>query len=241
MSAANELLDSLSDEELATYTAHPETEDHITIGADRKITIPDNLKRIGVQYDHNVETVTFDCPRYWDNIDMSVMKIYIHYLRPDGSVGCYIAEDVVVDDADDTTMHFNWTISRNVTEKKGNISFLVCIKKTDTDGNEINHWNSELNKDMYVSEGLECGEVIAETYPDVITQILTKLDSGVVGDTIVGNLDDLITEDKSSIVAAINEVANRGIADKAEIKQYVDDLIGTVNDSLENRLNGGGE
>ena len=64
MSQAEELLDSISVDDIALYTADPETEEHIVVGSDRFITVPNSLKRIGVQYDHNIETVTFDCPRY---------------------------------------------------------------------------------------------------------------------------------------------------------------------------------
>ena len=56
------------------------SEEHIIIGRDRYITVPEGLKRIAVQYDHNVETVTFDCPRYWDEHDLSTMNIYINYI-----------------------------------------------------------------------------------------------------------------------------------------------------------------
>ena len=60
MSQAEELLNSLS----AGDTTETAIEGHIVIGNDRFITVPEEPKRIGVQYDHNIETVTFDCPRY---------------------------------------------------------------------------------------------------------------------------------------------------------------------------------
>ena len=60
MSGAEELLNR----EATTYLARLEAEPHIVIGEDRFITVPSELKRIAVQYDHNIETVTFDCPRY---------------------------------------------------------------------------------------------------------------------------------------------------------------------------------
>lgn len=169
MSNAEDLLNSLSDSGIALYTVDPDTEPHIVIDSDRYITVPDELKRIAVQYDHDVETVTFDCPRYWDGLDMSEMKIYINYLRSDKEVGAFIATNVVVDASDPSVMHFDWTISRNVTEVFGQIVFLVCIKKADGEGNEKNHWNSELCKSCTVSEGLELDEeVINEIYPDII-------------------------------------------------------------------------
>ena len=178
MSYADELLNSLPEDGVMALTAESSTEPHIIIGSNRKVSVPDELKRIAVQYDHNVETVTFDCPRYWDEHDMSQMKIYINYKCPGGNLGCYIVDSVAIDEADDTIMHFDWTISRNATLKDGNLSFLVCIRKIDVEtGEEVNHWNSELNMEMYISKGLECNEITEELYPDIITQLLLRMDS----------------------------------------------------------------
>lgn len=171
MSQADELLDSLTEEEISLYTSTPETEPHIVIGDDRYISVPAELQRIAVQYDHDVETVTFDCPRYWDGLDMSELSIYINYMRADKEVGCYKAKDITVDDADESIMHFTWTISSNVSQVKGNLKFLVCIKKADEDGYEQNHWNSEINEEMYISPGLEVNaETIVSPYPDLIAE-----------------------------------------------------------------------
>lgn len=171
MSQADELLNDLvSDSGISVQLADPTTEPHIVIGDDRFISVPKELQRIAVQYDHDVETVTFDCPRYWDGLDMSELRIYINYMRKDREVACYKATDITVDDVDANIMHFNWTISRNVSEVKGELKFLVCIKKGDEDGNEVNHWNSELNTEMYISEGLEVEPSIFDPYPDIIGQ-----------------------------------------------------------------------
>ena len=170
MSQADELLNSLSEGDISLQLVNPETEPHIVIGDDRFISVPKELQRIAVQYDHDVETVTFDCPRYWDGLDMSKMSIYINYMRKDRYVACYKATDVTVDAADSNIMHFDWTISRNVSEVKGELRFLVCIKKGDAEGYEVNHWNSELNNEMYISEGLEVEPSIFDPYPDIIGQ-----------------------------------------------------------------------
>lgn len=182
-SAAEDLLNTLdvNDISLLSVTTATKTtaseEGHIVIGEDRYITVPEELKRIAVQYDHNVETVTFDCPRYWDELDMSQMRVYINYMRADGYKDTYLADRVTVDETDSNIMHFDWTISRNVTLVKGSLDFLVCIKKTDADGIEINHWNSDLCSDMRVSEGMECEEVIQNTYSDIINQLLERQDA----------------------------------------------------------------
>lgn len=171
MSKAEDLLNSLSSGGVAVYTINPDTEQHIVINDDRTIAVPDELKKIAVQYDHNVETVTFDCPRYWDGLDMSGMAVYINYLRSDGKSSFYQVSDVTTDTEDSNIMHFDWVISKNVTLVAGQISFAICIKNTDEDGNEQNHWNSEICTSCYVSKGLECtDEVFEEIYPDVIKQ-----------------------------------------------------------------------
>lgn len=171
MSKAVELLNSTFGSNDVVLFANTPDEAHIVIGDDRHMTVPDELKRLAVQYDHNIETVTFDCPRYWDDHDMSKMGIYINYLRVDEETGVCEAENVNVDASDSSIMHFDWTISRNATEVAGKLVFLVCVKSVDADGNEKNHWNSELCKDCYVSDGLEPdGEAIKELYADIIEQ-----------------------------------------------------------------------
>ena len=173
MSKAEDLLNSLTEEEEGAVVTVSSNEPHIVVGLDRFITVPDQIKKIGVQYDHDIETITFDCPRFWDGNDLSTMKIYINYMREDGHVGMYLCDIVSIED---DIMHFDWTISGEVTQIKGSVSFLVCIKRVDSDGNEERHWNSELCQDLYVSEGMECQESILYRYPDIITQLLTRMD-----------------------------------------------------------------
>ena len=163
MSQAEDLLESLPTGNSG------DLEPHIIIDKKRKVSVPDELKRIAVQHDHNIETVTFDCPRYWDGNDMSQSRICINYKRPDGILGSYVASNIIVDETDDTTMHFDWTISQDVTVKDGSLMFLVCIKKFDTNtGEEINNWHSELNTEMCISKGLECDEIIDGSYSELV-------------------------------------------------------------------------
>ena len=173
MSQAEALLNSLDEPML--YTATPSGEPHIVINRDRTITVPDELKHIAVQFDHNIETVTFDCPRYWDNNDLSKMHLYINYRCPDGYKDRYSVKNLRVDTSDTTIIHFDWTVSGNVTRVKGNISFLVCGMKVDSEGLEELHWNSRLNQDLIIDEGMECDEDIMMHDTDTITHLLTRM------------------------------------------------------------------
>ena len=149
---------------------------HITINSDRSVTVPVELRKIGVQYDHNVNTIEFVGPRYSGNVDLSTMTIYINYILSDKTPGKYKAENVIIDDQDDSLIRFNWTITRNVTKVSGILSCLICAKKTDEEGNEINHWNTDIFRLLSVSEGMENDLVIQEQYPDVITSIMQNIE-----------------------------------------------------------------
>lgn len=178
MSQADELLDSLTEPEVATYSVNPDMEPHIVINEDRTIAVPDELKHIAVQGEHNIETVTFDCPRYWDGHDLSQMSVRINFQRPDGHREPYIAENLRVDDTDTSLIHFDWTISGNVTAVKGNISFMVCAKIADAEGVTEREWHSRLNQDLVIDEGLDCsGDEIVEQNPDILESILARLDT----------------------------------------------------------------
>ena len=176
MSTAEELLDNLTEEQISMYTADARSERHIIIDSNRKISVPSELKRIAVQYDNNIETVTFDCPRYWDDNDMSQMNIYVNYIRADKGKGSFHAINVSVDEIDPSMMHFDWVIDSNVTEAEGFLSFLVCIKKSVSGGDEEIHWNTEINSEMYISGGLECASLVTSQYPDVINSLFVRMD-----------------------------------------------------------------
>lgn len=176
MGKAEELLDSLdvTDPDLLIPV---DGDEHIVIDANRNIKVPDKLKRIAVQYDHNMDSVTFDCPRYSDGIDMSKMKVFINYIRIDGELGSHYADDVTVDEVDSNIIHFSWKIDRHVSEVAGRLQILVCAKYTDNNGNVSNLWNTELNSDLYVSEGMETTVNVVTQYPDLVTQILLRLET----------------------------------------------------------------
>lgn len=178
MGQAEALLDMLSvEEDEIVEHDYVHVEHHIKIGMDRFITVPDELKRIAVQHDHNMRTVTFDCPRYYDGRDMSGMKVYVNIEGPRGAKGSYPTDNLRVNSHDGNVMHFDWTITREMTPVDGNLEFLVCIRQVDEEGNESNHWNTELNDEMYISKGLEADEVILNTYPDIITKLQEQVEA----------------------------------------------------------------
>lgn len=145
MSTANELF----------TTASGVDEAHIVINSDRSVSVPDELKNIAVQYDHNIETVTFDCPRYWDGNDLSAMTIKINYVKTDGSNGTYICGKPTVDSDNENLIHFDWLISNDVTASSGSVKFIVCVQKLEA-GEPVQVWHSQINNQASVLPGLAC-------------------------------------------------------------------------------------
>lgn len=135
----------------------------------RTITVPETEKIFGVSHDGNTERKHFRCPKIvGDNIDLSTMHLYINYQNANGEKSAYLVEDV---QTDGNYITFSWLISPNVTAYKGQIKYIVCAKNGATA-----EWNTTLAEGT-VLEGLEATEEIVEKNPDIIEQILTRLDN----------------------------------------------------------------
>lgn len=149
------------------------SKERVVIGSDRYMVVPDSLKKLGVQYDHNVNSISFDCPRYSeDGIDMSEMNPFVTYMKTDGSVGMCACENI---NHTDDRLYFDWPIKRDATAVNGSLACVVCIKKADDKGVEENHWNSEMCSEFFVNEGLDCTADTYEKNKDIITQLLTRM------------------------------------------------------------------
>lgn len=137
----------------------------------RVITVPASEKLFGVANDGNSERKHFRCPKIvGDNIDLSTMHLYINYQNANGQKYPYLVEDIRTD-GDYIT--FSWLIGPDVVAYKGQIKFIVCAKKGD---GTIPEWNTTIAEGT-VLEGLEATDEVVERNPDIIEQILTRLDN----------------------------------------------------------------
>ena len=162
------------------YAAGP-VNDVITIdGESRVISVPASEILFGVETDKDVERKHFRCPRVvGDGIDLSKHQIYISYITSDstgksfsGDSNLYLCEDVAID-GDDIT--FSWQLSGNVFASAGFIAFKVLAAKTDGE-NVQTRWNTVPAVGtvlMTVPDGMD----ISETYPDIVTQLLERMES----------------------------------------------------------------
>lgn len=142
------------------FTVNPES---------RTITVPDTEKIFGVFSDGNTERKHFRCPKVvGDGIDLTTLHLYINYQNANGKKYPYLVEDV---QADGDYITFSWLISPDVVSYKGTVKFVLCAKK----GTEL-EWNTTIAEGT-VLEGLEATDEVVERNPDIIEQILTRLDN----------------------------------------------------------------
>lgn len=133
----------------------------------RTITSP-NGKIILVQYDHDSERITFECPRVVEGHDMlEVDFVEVLYATAGAAHGVYICDDLSASDAD--TVTFSWLVSRNATKDVGTLSIIVRFICLGTGGNVDYAWHTALFKKITVSQGMDADAVIEE-YPDALNQ-----------------------------------------------------------------------
>lgn len=196
MATADELLSTL------------DTDKTLIIDKDlRIITIPSNVKNLGVESDDDVLRLKFSMPRMYGDVDLSDFSIYINYMNAKNTGDVYVVDDKTI--ADDT-ITFSWLVGRVALAYKGSVRFIVCMKKHDNDSNVIREYNTTIAS-LPVLEGLETGETVIQQNPDIIEMLLTS------SEPLVGTTQ---TVTPSQVLAAIK--AGRDIA-----LQYTDSYYGT--------------
>lgn len=187
MPSVEELLNQDS-EEVEAYT--DTGTEYCTVDDDtRVVTIPEKYKKLGTESDEKAKRVWFCFPKLVGNngIDLSAISVRVNFRNANGDGDIYMVEDLTVDG---DYVIFSWELSRKVTAYKGHISFVVCAVKSSTTGVVKNEWNTTLNKDCEVLEGLEVTEQIAQENPDIIEYILANLGGSVSAEQIATAVEE---------------------------------------------------
>lgn len=161
------------EEALAQADVYAEETEVCTIDNDlRTITIPSGLQTVGVESDEDVRRLNFQMPKHYHEIDLSEFNIRINFLNANNSGDVYAVTDKAVS-GDNIT--FSWLVGRNALAYRGNIRFIACLKKTDAEGVVQQEFNTTVAQ-LTVLEGLETTEAVVAENPDIIEQILARLD-----------------------------------------------------------------
>lgn len=146
----------------------------ITIDNDlRTIIIPASITLLGVESDENVQTLHFQMPKTYKGLDLSEFDVRINYMNANNVGDVYAVDD---NEVSGENIVFTWTVGRVACMYKENTKFIVCLKKKDVSGNVLKEFNTSLAS-LPVLEGLETTEAVVAENPDIIEQILTRLDN----------------------------------------------------------------
>lgn len=193
----------------------------------RVITVPETEKVFGVENDGNSERKYFKCSRIvGDGIDLSEMRLYVNYINANNEAYPHLIEDV---EAEDDAVTFSWLIPPAAVAYKGTIDFIVCAKKSDDNGVETTEWNTTIAQGT-VLKGLEATSEITERNPDIIEQILKRLDSVNGGS---GKLADLKDDAEHRTVTDAEKAAWNSKIDKTALDQAATDFLQQAKESGE--------
>lgn len=147
--------------------------DYLTIDPEsRKITIPSRIENLGVESDADVKRLYFKIQKQYGEMDFTKADIRINFANANGEGDYYPVADKQVEGG---TVTFSWLVGRNATEYKGDVCFIVCAKISDIEGIVKKEFNTTLAS-LPVLEGKETTQQIVQQYPDIIEQILKRLE-----------------------------------------------------------------
>ena len=170
MATADEILEQIENNP-ELYAA--DQEEICTIDNDlRTITVPSGLQTVGVESDEDVRRLYFQMPKQYHEVDLSEFDIRINFMNANNQGDVYAVTDKQVA-GDNIT--FSWLVGRNALAYRGNIRFVVCLKKVDAEGTVQQEFNTTVAQ-LTVLEGLETTEAVVAENPDIIEQILQRLD-----------------------------------------------------------------
>ena len=211
--------------------SHPiyDSDKHFVIDPITRNITNNSSKLTIMQYDHNSERFTFEIPRVIEGHDMSLSDVVrVHFInigsiKTNTNSGVYEVDDVEVSSDNPDIITFSWLISGAATKYNGSLNFAIrfyCL----SDESEIEYsWGTNIYSGINIANSLDNSEAIAEDYVDVLEK--WKQDTIDIWsdytNNIIGNLNDLDTEAKNNLVAAINEAAQTG-SGSASIAMRVD-------------------
>lgn len=188
-----------------------------------KVNVP-----VLVQYDHNSEHITFEADRFVEGHDLSLCdKVEVHYNNVGGtatrtSKGVYEAQDFRLDPADNSKVIFTWILSEKATTYTGTLAYIVSFTCT-SDGEVLYRWNTNVDKTLTVSDGINNGEAVEEMYADVLE--MWKLELFGIGDTEEARMKSQAKTQQEAIALKGSQVLASIPEDYTSLQASVDTLL----------------
>lgn len=190
------------------FVINAQTREVTQVNVDALITL--------MQYDHNSESLRFQCPRFIDGHDMSLCnKVEVHFVNSDvaggtSKGGYYTVTDLAVSSSDPSLVNFSWVVSRNSTENVGTLVF--SVRFTCTTGNTIDYvWHTMPFSYVSVDQGL-----VAELDPSYQEVYLDNLETEAAKKVVeAGNATTTALEAAERASEAISDLYSMDVTDKA--------------------------
>lgn len=213
-----------SAQQIASDTAHisantpmvmmlkPETEPEITVDMDaRTITVPDELKNIGVVADNNAETVYIRIPSTtFDGISLADKTAYVEYINAGGEFGAYEITDKTVEG---DSIKLGWTITNSVTRYAGGIKFQLTFE-LDT------HYKwSTIPTAMYIQAGLDIDSTVPKTETSVVTALVSRVTA------LEEAVNNTISSETEDIKSNISDLTGQLAAIKADVEYLKNHVV----------------
>lgn len=107
----------------------------------RTVRVPTTHRVIGTEEDHLSEQITFVCPQFIDEHDISQCgRHYVSWLNTEGTPG---HDELKIDRVEDGNVYFAWDIRSGLTLKKGVVQFSVHFEDVSSaGGSRLYKWST---------------------------------------------------------------------------------------------------
>lgn len=203
---------------------------HFIINAISREIVNNSKKTDLIQFDHNSERITFECPHFIEGHDMTFCnKVAIDYSVGE-SKGVYEVNDLAVKEDDSDTVVFTWLISSNVTTTLGKIKFALTFKCVLPDGTVTYKWSTKRNDTLQCLDTEQGNAWVAYDYPDILEQWKTKIfdarDNSVKD--IVSSTNNGVSKIASEGKSQVQSINTAGITVKNDIEKKASDTLATI-------------
>ena len=150
-----------------------DTDKHFLIDPVTRTIVNESGKLVLIQYDHNSERFTFECPRQVDDHDMSLCnRVEIHFINTGvgdfRNTGVYEIDDLQVSSDNNNIVTCSWLISQNATQHVGKLHFVIRFACIAEDGTVEYAWNTAIYSDIVISKSIYNGEEFVQDYVDIL-------------------------------------------------------------------------
>lgn len=203
--------------------------EYLTVDWDaRKITIPDDIKHIGVKDDDETRTLLFKIPKVYKGRDLSDYNVQFNYIPEkylntpkESEMGdADLAQNVAVGENEITC---EWCVGGSAYREKGMLAFLVYLWK----GKDENITTNRLHTTWARLEVLDGGCVvshIAKKNPEIIEEILLRVGklekngTGGTPDAVQYVAQELTEEQQAQARGNIGAASKNEVSEKSQVQ-----------------------